>query len=169
MQIDSASLYLFVKELQKLLIPAQVRQIHQIDNRIMDIELFCPNAKPVHMIANTHTPPVVYLTSKSKVQNQYTPSQNLCMTLRKHLEGSRLSEVRQIDMDRILAFSFDRIEAAGEIVTKTLWAEHRCLSSRQEGRPPARPRGNVPSSDKQCAYEFHAVLQRGTEKYTRLR
>ena len=44
MQIDSASLYLFVKELQKLLIPAQVRQIHQIDNRIMDIELFCPNA-----------------------------------------------------------------------------------------------------------------------------
>ena len=35
MQIDSASLYLFVKELQKLLIPAQVRQIHQIDNRIM--------------------------------------------------------------------------------------------------------------------------------------
>ena len=40
MQIDSASLYLFVKELQKLLIPAQVRQIHQIDNRIMDIELF---------------------------------------------------------------------------------------------------------------------------------
>lgn len=57
MQIDSASLYLFVKELQKLLIPAQVRQIHQIDNRIMDIELFCPNAKPVHMIANTHTPP----------------------------------------------------------------------------------------------------------------
>lgn len=123
MQIDSASLYLFVKELQKLLIPAQVRQIHQIDNRIMDIELFCPNAKPVHMIANTHTPPVVYLTSKSKVQNQYTPSQTFCMTLRKHLEGSRLSEVRQIDMDRILAFSFDRIEAAGEIVTKTLWAE----------------------------------------------
>ncbi|MDD7324543.1 MAG: NFACT family protein, partial [Dialister sp.] len=104
MQIDSASLYLFVKELQKLLIPAQVRQIHQIDNRIMDIELFCPNAKPVHMIANTHTPPVVYLTSKSKVQNQYTPSQTFCMTLRKHLEGSRLSEVRQIDMDRILAF-----------------------------------------------------------------
>ena len=50
MQIDSASLYLFVKELQKLLIPAQVRQIHQIDNRIMDIELFCPNAKPVHMM-----------------------------------------------------------------------------------------------------------------------
>lgn len=123
MQIDSASLHLFVKELQKLLIPAQVRQIHQIDNRIMDIELFCPNAKPVHMIANTHTPPVVYLTSKSKVQNQYTPSQTFCMTLRKHLEGSRLSEVRQIDMDRILAFSFDRIEAAGEIVTKTLWVE----------------------------------------------
>ena len=123
MQIDSATLYLFIKELQKIVIPAQVRQIHQVDNRIMDIELFCPNAKPVHLVLNTHTPPVVYLTSKNKMQNQYTPSQTFCMTLRKHLEGSRLSHVEQIEMDRILAFSFDRIEAGGEIVTKTLWAE----------------------------------------------
>ncbi len=123
MQIDSATLYLFIKELQKIVVPAQVRQIHQIDNRIMDIELFCPNAKPVHLLLNTHTPPIVYVTSKSKVQNQYTPSQTFCMTLRKHLEGSRLSHVEQIEMDRILAFSFDRIEAGGEIVTKTLWAE----------------------------------------------
>ncbi len=123
MQIDSATLYLFIKELQKIVIPAQVRQIHQVDNRIMDIELFCPNAKPVHLLLNTHTPPVVYLTSKNKMQNQYTPSQTFCMTLRKHLEGSRLSHVEQIEMDRIVAFSFDRIEAGGEIVTKTLWAE----------------------------------------------
>ncbi len=123
MQIDSATLYLFIKELQKIDIPAQVRQIHQVDNRIMDIELFCPNAKPVHLLLNTHTPPVVYLTSKNKMQNQYTPSQTFCMTLRKHLEGSRLSHVEQIEMDRIVAFSFDRIEAGGEIVTKTLWAE----------------------------------------------
>ena len=122
MQIDSATLYLFIKELQQLVIPAQVRQIHQIDNRIMDIELFCPNAKPVHLIFNTHTPPIVYLSTKGK-QNQYDHSQTFCMTLRKHLEGSRLSHIEQIEMDRILAFSFDRIEAGGAIVTKTLWVE----------------------------------------------
>lgn len=123
MQIDSATLYLFIKELQQLVIPAQVRQIHQIDSRIMDIELFCPNAKPVHLIFNTHTPPIVYLTTKGKGQNQYDHSQTFCMTLRKHLEGSRLSHIEQIEMDRILAFSFDRIEAGGAIVTKTLWME----------------------------------------------
>lgn len=123
MQIDSATLYLFVKEVEHLVIPAQVRQIHQIDSRIMDIELFCPNAKPVHLIFNTHTPPIVYLTTKGKGQNQYDHSQTFCMTLRKHLEGSRLSHIEQIEMDRILAFSFDRIEAAGAIVTKTLWLE----------------------------------------------
>lgn len=123
MQIDSATLYVFVKELKQLMAGAQVRQIHQIDNRIMDIELFCPSAKPVHLICNTHTPPVVYISTKGKKQNQYAPSQTFCMTLRKHLEGSRLSHVEQIEMDRILAFSFDRIEAGGAIVTKTLWAE----------------------------------------------
>ena len=123
MQIDSATLYLFIKELKKIIVPAQVRQIHQIDNRIMDMELFCPNSRPVHLIFNTHTPPIVYLTTKGKGQNQYDHSQTFCMTLRKHLEGSRLSHVEQIEMDRILAFSFDRIEAAGAIVTKTLWVE----------------------------------------------
>ena len=123
MQIDSATLYLFIKELKKIIVPAQVRQIHQIDNRIMDMELFCPNSRPVHLIFNTHTPPIVYLTTKRKGQNQYDHSQTFCMTLRKHLEGSRLSHVEQIEMDRILAFSFDRIEAAGAIVTKTLWVE----------------------------------------------
>ena len=40
MQIDSAVLYIFRKELAAKIIPAQVRQIHQIDNRIIDIELF---------------------------------------------------------------------------------------------------------------------------------
>lgn len=45
------------------------------------------------------------------------------MTLRKYLEGSRLSRIEQADMDRVVSLSFDRIEAGSEIVTRTLWVE----------------------------------------------
>ena len=41
MQIDSAVLYMIVKKLKEKLDSCQVRQVHQIDNRIMDLELFC--------------------------------------------------------------------------------------------------------------------------------
>ena len=50
MQIDSAVLYIFRKELAAKIIPAQVRQIHQIDNRIIDIELFRSYEKPIHLL-----------------------------------------------------------------------------------------------------------------------
>lgn len=56
MQIDSAVLYIFRKELAAKIIPAQVRQIHQIDNRIIDIELFRSYEKPIHLIFDTYRP-----------------------------------------------------------------------------------------------------------------
>lgn len=123
MQIDSAVLYIIVKELKEKLDSCQVRQVHQIDNRIMDLELFCTDGDIVSLIINTYNPPLMYLTGKGKNKKQYSPSQTFCMTLRKYLEGSRLSRIEQVDMDRVVALSFDRIEAGSEIVTRTLWVE----------------------------------------------
>lgn len=100
-----------------------MRQVHQIDNRIMDLELFCTDGDIVSLMINTYNPPLLYLTSKGKNKKQYSPSQTFCMTLRKYLEGSRLSRIEQVDMDRVVALSFDRIEAGSEIITRTLWVE----------------------------------------------
>lgn len=123
MQIDSAVLYVLVKELQKKIDSCQVRQIHQIDNRIMDLELYCTDGDVVSLIINTYNPPILYLTGRGRNKKQYSPSQTFCMTLRKYLEGSRLSKIEQVAMDRIVALSFDRIERGSEIVTRTLWVE----------------------------------------------
>lgn len=123
MQIDSAVLYIIVKKLKEKLDSCQVRQVHQIDNRIMDLELFCTDGDIVSLIINTYNPPLMYLTGKGKNKKQYSPSQTFCMTLRKYLEGSRLSRIELVDMDRVVALSFDRIEAGSEIVTRTLWVE----------------------------------------------
>ena len=122
MQIDSSTLYLYVKELNKLLISSQIRQIHQIDQKIFDLELFRPNSSPLHLIINLHTPPIFYISSKNR-HPQYIASQTFCMTLRKYLEGARISSIRQLDMDRLVAISADRIETAGEIITRTLYLE----------------------------------------------
>lgn len=65
MQIDSAVLYIFRKELAAKIIPAQVRQIHQIDNRIIDIELFRSYEKPIHLIFDTYRP-LIYITENLK-------------------------------------------------------------------------------------------------------
>ncbi len=68
MQIDSAVLYIFRKELAAKIIPAQVRQIHQIDNRIIDIELFRSYEKPIHLIFDTYRP-LIYITENLKKDN----------------------------------------------------------------------------------------------------
>ena len=120
MQIDSAVLYMIVKKLKEKLDSCQVRQV---DNRIMDLELFCQDGDIVSLIINTYNPPLLYLTGRAKNRKQYSPSQTFCMTLRKYLEGSRLSRIEQADMDRVVSLSFDRIEAGSEIVTRTLWVE----------------------------------------------
>lgn len=123
MQIDSAALYLLVKKLNKALASSQIRQIHQIDSRIMDMELFSQEGRPIDLVLNTYNPPVIYIASRGKNKKQYSPSQTFCMTLRKYLEGSRFSGMEQISMDRIIRISFDRIEAGGEIITRDLWIE----------------------------------------------
>ena len=70
MQIDSATLYVITKCLNNTLIPSQVRQIRQIDSRIIDIELFCSESRSVHLIFDTYKP-AVYLSDKK--ENIYSP------------------------------------------------------------------------------------------------
>lgn len=123
MFIDSMLLYGLVKELQETILFSQVRQIHQTDARVIDIELYRPAASPIHLIIHAQNPPFLYTARQSKKESQYIASQNFCMTLRKNLEGSRLSVIEQVQMDRIVKFSFDRIETEGRIVTKCLYAE----------------------------------------------
>lgn len=122
MFIDSTVLYGLIKELKASLLSAQVKQIHQIDARVFDIELYRPMASSAHLILCIQTPPYFYAVTGNK-KTSYVEPQTFCMSLRKNLEGSRLSVITQIQMDRIVKISFDRIEAEGKILTKDLYVE----------------------------------------------
>lgn len=123
MFIDSVLLYGLVKELRQALTGAQVRQIHQTDDRVITIELYRPGASPAELFLSAQNPPSLYTARPSKKNSQYIAAQNFCMNLRKNLEGSRLSSIEQIQMDRIVRLSFDRIETDGRIITRSLYAE----------------------------------------------
>lgn len=122
MILDSLLLSVLTKELRAALLFSQVRDIHQTDARVLMPELFTPNRAAETLVLSLQHPPCVYAVP-AKEKQTYIAAQNFCMTLRKHLDGARLSDIAQISMDRILCFSFDRIETGGAIVTKKLYAE----------------------------------------------
>lgn len=83
MFIDSVILYGLVRELKELLLSAQVKQIHQTDPRVIDMELYRPTSSPAHLILCAQNPPCLYAVCGGKKRQQYIDSQTFCMTLRK--------------------------------------------------------------------------------------
>ncbi len=122
MIVDSLLLHVLTKEWRAALLFSQVREIHQTDARVFCLDLFAPSRAAQTLVLALQHPPCVY-AAPAKEKQTYIAAQNFCMTLRKHLEGARLSDISQISMDRILCFSFDRIETGGAIVTKKLYTE----------------------------------------------
>ena len=122
MILDSLLLHVLTNELRTALLFSQVREIHQTDARVFLLDLFAPGRAAGTLAVSLQHPPCVWMPPAREKQS-YIAAQNFCMTLRKHLEGARLSDIAQISMDRILCFSFDRIETGGAIVTKKLYAE----------------------------------------------
>ena len=122
MILDSLLLHVLTNELRTALLFLQVREIHQTDARVFLLDFFAPGRAAETLAVSLQHPPCVWM-SPAREKQAYIAAQNFCMTLRKHLEGARLSDIAQISMDRILCFSFDRIETGGAIVTKKLYAE----------------------------------------------
>ena len=122
MILDSLLLFGLTKEMKRELMAAQVRQIHQTDSRVIVIELYSTERKAISLVLSAQNPPYLF-AAPPKAKMKYIAAQTFCMTLRKHLESARISDISQIALDRVLRISFDRIEAEGAIVTKTLYAE----------------------------------------------
>src|SRR5699024_12821690 len=46
-----------------------------------------------------------------------------CMVMRKHLQSAVIKEIKQIDMDRIIAVHFNAMNEIGDMTEKTLYIE----------------------------------------------
>ena len=121
MPMDGFTLHFLARELREALVGARVDRAVQ------------PERDEVLLTMRNHNENFNVLFSASagcarahitrvKKNNPLEPPM-LCMLLRKHLSGARVTDVRQIDCDRILEIAFEHFDELGERTTKTLVCE----------------------------------------------
>ena len=104
MTFDSVILAAITAELRATLMGGRIDKIHQPS--LLDIVFGIRNNSANYnlLVSSEAQSPRIHLVS-TKRPNPKTPP-NFCMLLRKHLEGARLSDVAQVDFDRIVHIIF---------------------------------------------------------------
>ncbi len=121
MNLDGFSMRALTAELAKILIGGRVEKITQQNKA--NFTLTVRNQYQSHAIRISIAPqnPAIYAVKNSQ-ENLPEPS-TFCMVLRKNLEGGRIADIRQFELDRIIFIDVDTIGAGGKIQTVTLAVE----------------------------------------------
>ncbi len=121
MSLDGAFLHIVKGELSPL-IGSRVDKVYQPSREeiVLSLRTFRDGTKKLIFSANSMSARV-NLTEAAFDNPQQPPM--LCMLLRKHLGGGRLTDIRQDGLERILYFDFECTNEIGDIVTNTLIAE----------------------------------------------
>lgn len=120
MAIDGLLLHYLNIELNNEIASSRINKIIQADPYIISFSLH--NKKPLTLLINlSRNNPKIYLTKKviKAPQNPY----NFCMVLRKYLERGIISDLTQIDNDRILIMTITNINELGDFITYKLIIE----------------------------------------------
>ena len=121
MSLDGAFLHIVKGELSPL-IGSRVDKVYQPSREeiVISLRTFRDGTKKLIFSANSMSARV-NLTEAAFENPQQPPM--LCMLLRKHLGGGRLTDIRQDGLERILYFDFECTNEIGDVVTNTLIAE----------------------------------------------
>lgn len=65
--------------------------------------------------------PLIYLTEENKNSPLQAPT--FCMVLRKHLNNCRITEIKQLGLERVLQISLEHLNEMGDLCTKSLYVE----------------------------------------------
>ena len=121
MALDGAMLSLIACELREKILGSKVDKIHQPSREEL---VFVMRGKPGTfrlLVSARASFPRVNLTPDT-IENPAQPPM-LCMLLRKILTGSRLTDVRQRQLDRVLELDFEGFSELGDRQTLTLIIE----------------------------------------------
>ncbi len=121
MNLDGFSMRPLTLELKKFLVGGRIDKISQQNKVTFTITIRQPGQTFLLKISVAPQNPAMYLVKKS-AENLPEPS-TFCMVLRKNLEGGRIAEIRQFELDRIIFIDVDSIGAGGKIQTVTLSCE----------------------------------------------
>lgn len=108
-------------ELNASILNGRVEKITQVSKDEVIIQIFNGGTKYKLYISVAASNPRIHLT-KSNYENPETPL-NFCIFLRKHLLGSRISQVFLHGLERILEIAFEGYNEIGDFVKKVLIIE----------------------------------------------
>ncbi|WP_314626609.1 NFACT RNA binding domain-containing protein [uncultured Selenomonas sp.] len=121
MSLDGFSTQPLVQELRDALTGGRIDKITQPSKASVFLSIRQPGRNHLLHIAASPQASAVFLAQRPPENPAEPPL--FCMVLRKQLEGSRIADIRQHALDRIIVFDFDSLAAGGKIVTKTLIVE----------------------------------------------
>ena len=121
MSLDGFSTQPLVKELRAALVGGRIDKITQPHKASVFLSIRQPGRNHLLHIAASPQASAVFLAEKQPENPAEPPL--FCMVLRKQLEGSRIADIRQHALDRIIILDFDALAAGGKIVTKSLIIE----------------------------------------------
>ena len=136
MSLDGFSTQPLVQELRDALTGGRIDKITQPSKASVFLSIRQPGRNHLLHIAASPQASAVFLAQRPPENPAEPPL--FCMVLRKQLEGSRIADIHQHALDRIIVFDFDSLAAGGKIVTKTLVVEligkHSNIILVQDGR-----------------------------------
>ncbi|WP_019228519.1 NFACT family protein [Sedimentibacter sp. B4] len=121
MSLDGIFLHSIHNELNNKLLGARVDKIYQPDKNEIIISLRNSGENYKLLLTAASSSPRIHLTDVTRKNPEQPPM--FCMLLRKHLTGAHITEVSQINMDRILEISFECKDELDTTVHKSLIIE----------------------------------------------
>ena len=120
MNLDGLTMSVLAKELNERLQTGQIQKLYQIDKTTLLFKIRALN-EDQSLVITVGATPAMYLSKP--IQDLPKEPSSLCMFLRKHIEGSRIVKVEQINGDRIMCIQTDKLEMDGSITSAFIYVE----------------------------------------------
>ena len=120
MNLDGLTISVLAKELNERLQTGQIQKLYQIDKTTLLFKIRALN-EDQSLVITVGATPAMYLSKP--LQDLPKEPSSLCMFLRKHIEGSRIVKVEQINGDRIMCIQTDKLEMDGSITSTFIYVE----------------------------------------------
>ena len=121
MAFDAGMLACVIDEIRRLALGARIEKVFQPERDEIVLQMrSLEGGKRLVINAGSNTPRIGF-TNEAK-ENPMTPPM-LCMLLRKHLQGAKLTDVRQAGFERVAILEFETRDEMGFLCTRYLIAE----------------------------------------------
>ena len=121
MALDGAFLYTLKEEIRAKALDSRIDRIYQPSREEVVFLLRGRGWSGKLMLSAAADSPRIHFTT-AETENPKSPPM-FCMLLRKHLSGAKLTDVRQLGMDRVLYLDFDTKNELGDPITITVAVE----------------------------------------------